>query len=108
MKEYLINNGTERLTNQLITNYLQSNKVREEQVYEAIRKKHAGVGNEKTTKEEWSANISKDTYAGLAMHQNMLEYVTLASNYTSKKDAQLAMLRKVANPPTRPASKRQQ
>ncbi|QEU58724.1 Ysf3 [Kluyveromyces lactis] len=76
-----------------------SNKVKEELIYEDMRKKHPGVGSARTTKEEWSNTISKDTYASLAIHQNLLEYYTLASGFPSKRDAQLTLLRKLANPP---------
>ncbi|CDO92024.1 unnamed protein product [Kluyveromyces dobzhanskii CBS 2104] len=82
----------------ILTN-IQSNKVKEEQEYEAMRKKNPGVGNAKTTEEEWSETISKDSYTSMAMHQGLLEYYTVASGLPSKRDAELALLRKVANPP---------
>lgn len=80
----------------LLTTY-QSDKIKEEQLYQVMKRKHLGLGNDETSEEEWSTTIMRDTYASIISHQALLEYVTLSGGSISKRETLVSCLRKMAN-----------
>ena len=54
-----------------------------------------GVGNEKTSPEEWLTNVHRDIYNSMINHSGLLEYVTLGKNSESKKDTKIELIRKM-------------
>ncbi|ESX00201.1 hypothetical protein HPODL_05188 [Ogataea parapolymorpha DL-1] len=57
-----------------------ADKIREKQLYEALKSKHIGLGNEETTRTEYISNIKRDTYASLVAHPAMLEFLSNTYN----------------------------
>ena len=53
-------------------------------MYANLKQKHVGIGNENTTKEEWVANVKRDTYHSLLAHSGLLEYTTMARNQSQQ------------------------
>ena len=79
--------------------FQQSEKQRQQRIYQLQKQRHLGVGNEDTTKEEWIENIRLDTYHSMLSNPAMIEYLTLANNgknnIRSKKEMKNALLKKI-------------
>lgn len=77
----------------------QSEKQRQQRIYQLQKQRHLGVGNEDTTKEEWIENIRLDTYHSMLNNPALIEYLTLANNgknnIRSKRDMKVALLKKI-------------
>ncbi|EDO16255.1 hypothetical protein Kpol_505p32 [Vanderwaltozyma polyspora DSM 70294] len=74
-----------------------SDKVRQQQLYQVLKQKYVGLGNEKTTKEEWLTNVNRDTYNSLQGHSASLEYITLGKRASSKRDTKVDLINKMCN-----------
>lgn len=53
-------------------------------MYANLKQKHVGIGNQDTSKEEWLANVKRDTYYSLLAHSSLLEYTTMARNQSQQ------------------------
>lgn len=57
-----------------------ADKIRENNQYLFQKAAYPGVGNPDTSRDEFIANIHKDTLASLAMHESSLLYQSVATN----------------------------
>ncbi|SCU87788.1 LAFA_0E08812g1_1 [Lachancea sp. 'fantastica'] len=74
-----------------------SDKHRQQQVFQVMKQKHLGLGNENTTSEEWVSQVHKDTFYSMASHSGMLEYLALAQGDSSKRITELRLLEKMCD-----------
>lgn len=81
----------------LTMNFLQSDKVRQQQLYQVMKQKHVGLGNDDTNRDEWMTNVHRDTYNSILGHSGLLEYVSLASGDHSKRTTKLEIIDKMCN-----------
>ena len=54
-----------------------ADKLRTLQQLEALQAKHIGTGHADTTRQEWTANILRDSYASFIGHPPLLSYMAV-------------------------------
>ncbi|SCU80232.1 LAMI_0B01310g1_1 [Lachancea mirantina] len=74
-----------------------SDKHKEQQLFQTMKHKHLGLGNESTTKEEWMIHVKRDTYYSLLAHSMSVEYLTLSRDNTSKRITEMELINKMCD-----------
>lgn len=75
----------------------QSEKQRQQRLYQIQKQRYLGVGDENTTDVEWKTDVRRDTYNSLQGHAATLEYLTLANDdIMTKHEMRMYLLRKMA------------
>jgi splicing factor 3B subunit 5 len=54
--------------------------IKEEQTYKMLKGRYVGLGNADSTREEFIANIKRDTYSSLIGHDSLLTQLSVGLN----------------------------
>ncbi|CCK72018.1 U2 snRNP complex subunit YSF3 KNAG_0I02320 [Huiozyma naganishii CBS 8797] len=79
-----------------------SDKQRQRILYNTLKQKYEGLGNENTTREEWLTQVVRDSCASIVLHSGLLEYQSLGPDSQSKHRERLRLLHKMADPEIKP------
>lgn len=71
-----------------------ADKLRTLQQLEALQAKHIGTGHADTTRQEWTANILRDSYASYIGHPPLLSYMAVGMG-TSRELVRGEMIEKM-------------
>lgn len=74
-----------------------SDKVRDTRQFEHLKSKYIGLGGPDTTREEFLANVHRDTLCSFALHDNLLLYNSLALDEPAEM-VRIALLKKMVKP----------
>jgi len=65
--------------------------------WEYLKSRYVGTGSPDTTREEWLANVQRDTLASGVGHYDQLSFFALASNQSIER-TRMEMLQKMVRP----------
>lgn len=74
-----------------------ADKVKDARLYAANKARYIGLGDADTSREEFMANIHRDTYASLGQHDSLLTYTAVAMN-RSPEVVRQQMIKKMVQP----------
>lgn len=74
-----------------------ADKVKDINQYNLLKSKYIGLGNADTTRDEFLANVNRDTYSSLAQHDSILYYNSVILNEPMGLLRQ-KMIKKMADP----------
>lgn len=67
------------------SNTMQANNNREKKLYNVMKSRYVGLGNADTSREEFAANIKRDTYGSLIGHDSTLSHLSHGLNKSKRQ-----------------------